>query len=133
MRRSQGRPGFTPAARVGARPVLLAVLFFPDEHGTLRSWRFAAGLPLSLAGVSLTIVGGHSLGVPEFGLGILAVLISSVCWAGLGAAIKRWLPGIPPAVSVVTVFTVVTPLFFLTHVAGTLGPWAPAGARLFPR
>jgi drug/metabolite transporter (DMT)-like permease len=112
--------------------VLLAVLLFPDEHGTLRSWRFLAGLPVALAGVCLTIIGGHSLGVPEFGLGILAVLISAAAWAGLGAAIKRWLPDIPPSVSVVTVFTVVTPLFFLAHVIVTLGPWAPAGAPLVP-
>ena len=112
--------------------VLLAVLLFPDEHGTLRSWSFLAGFPLALAGVSLTIIGGHSLGVPEFGLGILAVLISAASWAGVGAAIKSWLPDIPPSVSVVTVFTVVTPLFLLTHVVVTLGPWAPEGASLLP-
>jgi drug/metabolite transporter (DMT)-like permease len=112
--------------------VLLAVLLFPDEHETLRSWRFLAGLPVALAGVCLTVIGGSALRIPQFGLGVLAVLISAASWAGLGAAIKRWLPEIPPSVSVTTVFTVVTPLFLLTHILVTLGPWAPAGRTLLP-
>lgn len=112
--------------------VVLAILFFPDEHDTLRSWRFLAGLPLALAGVSLTIVGGHSLGSPGFGLGVLAVLVSAASWAGVGAAIKRWLPDIPASVSVVTVFTAVTPLFLVAHVILAAGPWASGAASVLP-
>jgi len=113
--------------------VVLALLLFPDEHGTLLNWRFLTGLPLALAGVSLTVVGGQALGVPELGLGVLFVLISAASWACLGAAIKRWLPEIPASVSVVTVFTVVTPVFLATHLVLSAGPWASVGVSVFPQ
>lgn len=108
--------------------VFLAALIFPDERPTLRSGIFFVGLVLALSGVVLTIVGGESFGAPQFNLGILVMLCSALCWALLGALIRKWLVGVSATLAVSTVFSIVTPLFMFTWIAmdSALGfPQAP--------
>lgn len=113
--------------------VLFAVLFFGDERSFVRRPLFLLGILLALGGVALVVTGGPSFGTPEFGLGVLLVVGSAGSWALLGALLKLWLPDVPPLLSLVSVFTVVTPLFLgtyaITH-GGFLVPTAPALAWL---
>jgi drug/metabolite transporter (DMT)-like permease len=109
--------------------VFLAFAFFPDERDTLRSWKFLAGLALSMGGVALVIFGGPQLGEVSFNLGVLAVLASAASWAALSVLIRKWLPSVPPTLAISTVFTVVTPLYLITYAAlagGLILPKAPA-------
>lgn len=108
--------------------VFLAVFFFPDERKTLKSYRFQLGLICAVAGVILTILGGKNLGKMQFNLGVALILLSTASWALLGALLKRLGPFISPTFAASTVFTMVTPLYFLTYLAicgGLSVPEAP--------
>jgi drug/metabolite transporter (DMT)-like permease len=61
------------------------------------------------------VVGSTSFGTFEFSLAIVVVLVSSLCWALLGALVRKWLGGLSPSFALSSVFTVVTGLFFLTY------------------
>jgi drug/metabolite transporter (DMT)-like permease len=95
--------------------VFLALALFPDERAIVKSPLFIAGLLLALAGVGSVVAGGRSFGSPSFGLGVLVVVGSAASWALLGALLRKWLPGVPPLLSLASVFTVVTPLFVATY------------------
>ena len=96
--------------------VFLAMFLFPDERKTLRNILFLIGIAITIGGVTLTIVGGKEIGKIEFSLGIIATFASAGFWALLGSLIKKWLPEIPPALSVTSIITIVTPFFLLTHI-----------------
>ncbi|HUJ74605.1 MAG TPA: DMT family transporter, partial [bacterium] len=96
--------------------VLFAVLLFPDERAFIGSWRFLVGVVGALAGVGLVIVGGRAFGTVEFGVGVLVVVASNLCWALLGSLLRAWVPDLPAQMTVSAVFTVVSPAFLLTYV-----------------
>ncbi len=103
--------------------VFLAILLFPDEKRILKNVFFTIGIVTAVTGVTLTIVGGKEMGKVEFGLGVLSSFASAGFWALLGSLIKKWLHQIPPALSVTSIITIVTPFFLLTHIAtGTTLP-----------
>ncbi len=109
--------------------VLFALLFFADERAFVASPLFIAGLVLALGGVGMVVVGGSSFGSAEFNVGILAVIGNAFCWALLGTLLKRWVPDVPPLLSLTSVFTIVTPLFVATYAVMHPGfplPTAPA-------
>ncbi len=106
--------------------VFLAMIFFADERRTLKNPVFITGMIAAIIGVVLTITGGRELGKVEFNIGVIVTLVSAGCWAMVGALIKKWLPSIPPALSVTSVLTVVTPLFFLTYILAQGGLHIPS-------
>jgi len=108
--------------------VFLAALIFPDERSTLRSGIFFVGLVLALSGVVLTIVGGESFGAPQFNLGILVMLCSALCWALLGALIRKWLVGVSATLAVSTVFSIVTPVHVHLVCPGRRARLSPSSA-----
>lgn len=95
--------------------VLFAVTFFHDERVLIRRPVFLAGLVCALGGVSLVVAGSETFGSPVLGLGVLVVLGSAACWALLGSLLRKWVPDLPPLLSVCSVFSVVTPLFAATY------------------
>ncbi len=108
--------------------VALAFLFFPDERSTLRSWAFRIGLIMAVGGVVLVVASGVSMGKEDFIAGVLMIVLSTVSWAMVGTLVRKWLPPIPPTLAVSTIFTVVTPLFFITYIlvnGGFVWPEAP--------
>ncbi len=96
--------------------VFLAMFLFPDERKTLKDILFLIGIVITIGGVTLTVVGGKEIGKLEFGLGVIATFASAGFWALMGSLIKKWLPEIPPALSVTSIITIVTPFFLLTHI-----------------
>jgi drug/metabolite transporter (DMT)-like permease len=114
--------------------VFLAALMFPDERSTLRSALFVVGVIAAVAGVVTTIVGSSNFGTVRFSLGIVVVLASALCWALLGALIRKWLGGVSTSFALSSVFTIVTVLFFLTYVIAYRGlpvPNAPTAIWAF--
>jgi drug/metabolite transporter (DMT)-like permease len=95
--------------------VLLGAIFFADERAFIKSPLFLTGLALALGGVAMVIVGGHGFGTPAFGLGVLVVVAAAFCWSLLGVLLKKWLPQVPPLLSLAAVYTIVTPLFVATY------------------
>ena len=111
---------------------LFAAVFFADERAVLCRPGFAAGLAMSLAGVSLTIIGQKGLSAAQLGVGVLAMLAASASWALMGALIRLWLSDVPATLAVSAVFTIVTPAFLVTVLLGAGGPLVPAvGARMW--
>ena len=106
--------------------VLFAVLFFRDERAFVRNPVFITGLLLAVGGVALVVTGGRSFGTPEFGTGVLVVVGSAFSWALLGALLRLWVPDVPSILSLVSVFTIVTPLFVLTYALAHAGIPIPA-------
>ncbi len=117
-------------ALVGQVQVLFAVLFalllFPDERAFIGSWRFLVGVTAALGGVGLVIVGGRAFGTVEFGVGVLVVVASNLCWALLGTLLRAWVPDLPAQMTVSAVFTVVSPAFALTYAIAHHGFPIPA-------
>ena len=108
--------------------VFLAFLFFPDERSTLRSWAFRIGLIMAVVGVVLVVASGVSIGKEDFKAGVLMIVLSTVSWAMVGTLVRKWLPLVPPTLAVSTIFTVVTPLYFITYIllnGGFVWPEAP--------
>lgn len=106
----------------------LAYLVFHDERETIRRFLFQIGIALSLIGVFLTITGGQSLEGGEFNLGALYMILSALAWSLFSICIRLWIPAVPSALATTTVFTIATPLFFITHIlsgAGSVIPQAP--------
>ncbi|HET6487606.1 MAG TPA: DMT family transporter [Spirochaetia bacterium] len=106
--------------------VLFAVLLFPDERAFIRGWRFLAGVTAALGGVALVIVGGRAFGTVEFGVGVLVVVASNLCWALLGSLLRAWVPDLPAQMTVSAVFTVVSPAFVVTYAIAHHGLPIPA-------
>ena len=106
--------------------VLLALAFFPDERVIVRDRMFLAGAAFAVMGVLLVVLGGRTWGSAEFNIGVLAVLASSLCWALLGTLIKRWVPHVPPLLTISSVLTIVVPLFLVTYVIANRGFPVPA-------
>jgi drug/metabolite transporter (DMT)-like permease len=108
--------------------VLFGVAFFPDERRVMRDPRFVAGAVLAVSGALLVVLGSGSWGGAEFNAGVLSALGSALAWALLGALIKRWLPHVPPLLSICSVFTILVPLFVAVYAAANRGfplPSAP--------
>jgi drug/metabolite transporter (DMT)-like permease len=103
----------------------LAYLVFHDERETIRRLLFQIGIGLSLIGVFLTVTGGQSLEGGEFNLGALFMILSAVAWSVFSILIRLWIPAVPSALATTTVFTIVTPLFFITHLISTAGAVIP--------
>jgi len=113
--------------------VALAVLFFHDERAFILRPAFLTGLLCAVIGVAFVVVGSRTFGGQKLTLGILAVLMSAACWALLGSLLRRWVPDVPPLLSICAVFSVVTPLFMATYAFAHHGvpiPDASAGQWL---
>jgi drug/metabolite transporter (DMT)-like permease len=95
--------------------VSFAVLFFPDERAFILRPVFLLGLLCALTGVALVVIGSRTFGKQELTIGILVILASAACWALLGSLLRKWVPDVPPLLSVCAVFSVVTPLFAATY------------------
>ena len=108
--------------------VLLALAFFPDERRIVRDKMFLTGAVFALAGAILVVLGGGTWGSAAFNLGVLSALASALAWALLGALIRRWLPHVPPLLSISSVFTILVPLFLASYAIANRGfpvPEAP--------
>jgi drug/metabolite transporter (DMT)-like permease len=113
--------------------VAFAVLLFQDERVLIQRPGFVIGLFCALLGVMLVVVGSRTFGSPSLNFGVVVILSSASCWALLGALLKKWVPDVPPLVSICAVFSVVTPLFMATYVLSHRGlpiPSAPLGQWL---
>ncbi len=69
---------------------LLALIFFPEERGIIRQWRFQVGTVLGLLGAVGVIwfqPGWSSGHIPLAGLAI--AFTASICWALYGVLVKR--------------------------------------------
>mgnify|MGYP001045068963 CR=1 FL=1 len=114
--------------------VFLAALMFPDERSTLGSWLFVVGVAGAIIGVIMTILGSSSFGAVQFSLGIVVVLGSALCWALMGALIRKWLGGVSTSFALSSVLTIVTVFFFFTYLIAYRGlpvPRAPTGIWVF--
>jgi drug/metabolite transporter (DMT)-like permease len=107
--------------------VAFAVLFFQDERAFIRRPAFLAGLLCALTGVTLVVIGSPTFGSPALSIGIVVILASASCWALLGSLLRKWVPDVPPQLSLCAVFSVVTPLFVATYAFAHRGfPIPPA-------
>jgi drug/metabolite transporter (DMT)-like permease len=107
--------------------VLLAVAFFPDERRIVRDRMFLTGAVFALAGALLVVLGGGSWGGAAFNVGVLSALASAIAWALLGTLIRRWVPHVPPLLSISSVFTILVPLFLASYAVAHRGfPIPPA-------
>jgi drug/metabolite transporter (DMT)-like permease len=107
--------------------VLLAVAFFPDERLVVRDRMFLTGAAFALSGALLVVLGGGSWGSAAFNVGVLSALASALAWAVLGTLIRRWVPHVPPLLSISSVFTVLVPLFLASYAVANRGfPIPPA-------
>ncbi len=107
--------------------VVLALAFFPDERLVVRNRMFVAGAVFAISGVVLVVLGGGSWGTAEFNVGVLTTLAASLAWALLGTLIKRWLPHVPPMLSISSVITILVPLFLASYAVTHRGfPIPPA-------
>ena len=106
--------------------VLLAVAFFPDERRVVRDRMFLTGAVFALAGALLVVLGGGSWGGAAFNMGVLSALASALAWALLGTLIRRWVPHVPPLLSISSVFTILVPLFLASYAAANRGFPLPA-------
>jgi drug/metabolite transporter (DMT)-like permease len=103
---------------------------FPDERSTLGSGLFVVGVVGAIIGVLMTILGSSSFGAVRFNLGVVVVLVSALCWALMGALIRKWLGGVSTSFALSSVITIVTVFFFFTYLIAHRGlpvPGAPAG------
>jgi drug/metabolite transporter (DMT)-like permease len=107
--------------------VLLAVAFFPDERRVVRDRMFLTGAVFALSGALLVVLGGGAWGNAAFNVGVYSALASALAWALLGVLIKRWLPHVPPLLSISSVFTILVPLFIASYAVANRGfPVPPA-------
>jgi drug/metabolite transporter (DMT)-like permease len=107
--------------------VLLAVAFFPDERIVVRDRMFLTGAAFALSGALLVVLGGSSWGGAGFNVGVLSALASALAWALLGTLIRRWVPHVPPLLSISSVFTILVPLFLTSYAVTHRGfPIPPA-------
>lgn len=106
--------------------VLLAVAFFPDERRVVRDRMFLAGAVFALSGALLVVLGGGSWDSAAFSVGVLSALASSLAWALLGILIRRWIPHVPPLLSISSVFTILVPLFLASYAVANRGFPVPA-------
>ncbi len=106
--------------------VLLAVAFFPDERRVVRDRMFLTGAVFAVSGALLVVLGGGSWGSAEFNVGVLSALASALAWALLGTLIKRWVPHVPPLLSISSVFTILVPLFLASYAVANGGLPVPA-------
>ena len=100
---------------------LLAVAFFPDERRVVRDRMFLTGAVFAVSGALLVVLGGGSWGSAEFNVGVLSALAGALAWALLGTLIKRWVPHVPPLLSISSVFTILVPLFLASYAAANRG------------
>jgi drug/metabolite transporter (DMT)-like permease len=101
--------------------VILAVVFFPDERQLVHDRMFLAGGAFALAGALLVVLGGGSWGHAAFNAGVLSALASALAWALLATLIRRWVPHVPPLLSISSVFTVLVPMFLVTYAVANRG------------
>jgi drug/metabolite transporter (DMT)-like permease len=106
--------------------VLLAVAFFPDERPVVRNRIFLTGAVFALAGALLVVLGGGSWGGAALNVGVLSALASALAWALLGTLIRRWVPHVPPLLSISSVFTILVPLFIASYAVAHRGFPVPA-------
>ena len=105
---------------------LLAVAFFPDERRVVRDRMFLTGAVFAVSGALLVVLGGGSWGSAEFNVGVLSALAGALAWALLGTLIKRWVPHVPPLLSISSVFTILVPLFLASYAVANRGLPVPA-------
>jgi drug/metabolite transporter (DMT)-like permease len=105
---------------------LLAVAFFPDERRIVRDRMFLVGAMFAVSGALLVVLGGGSWGSAEFNVGVLSALAGALAWALLGTLIKRWVPHVPPLLSISSVFTILVPLFLASYAVASRGFPVPA-------
>jgi drug/metabolite transporter (DMT)-like permease len=108
---------------------LLALAFFPDERLVVRDRMFLTGAVFALSGALLVVLGGGSWGSAALNVGVLSALASALAWAALGTLIRRWVPHVPPLLSISSVFTILVPLFVASYAVVHRGlpvPAAPA-------
>lgn len=95
--------------------VALSYALFRDEREVMRSWRFALGVALALAGVA----GIHCRPEAPVGeaeaLGMALVLLGSLMWSLYVVSIKRFLRGRDPLTLTAAVMAVAS-LMFVPHV-----------------
>lgn len=108
--------------------VLFSFLLFADEREIIRNRVFQGGLCFALIGVLLTVMGGKDFGQVDFNIGVIVILISTIFWSLLTVLVKKWLSVVPAAFAVSVVFTIDTPLFFLTDIL--YGGWHVPNAPL---
>jgi drug/metabolite transporter (DMT)-like permease len=108
--------------------VLFALILFHDERALIRRPLFLAGLVFALGGVSLVVAGSRTFGSPSLGVGVIVVLASAFCWALLGSLLRKWVPDVPPLLSICSVFSIVTPLFGATYMVMNRGFPIPAAS-----
>jgi len=106
--------------------VILAVTFFPDERRLVRDRRFLAGAAFALAGALLVVLGGGAWGRTAFNAGVLSAFASALAWALLATLIRRWVPQVPPLLSISSVFTILVPMFIATYAVANGGFPLPA-------
>jgi drug/metabolite transporter (DMT)-like permease len=95
--------------------VLMAALFFADERRTLRNPVFVGGMVFAALGAILIIVGAEQFGQFEFNFGIILITICAASWAIMGAMIRKFVYRLTPIFATATIFSMVTPLFLITH------------------
>ena len=113
--------------------VAFAIVFFQDERVFIRRPAFLVGLICAVAGVAFVVIGSRTFGSVELDIGIAVILASACCWALLGSLLRKWVPDVPPLLTISSVFSVVTPLFLATYASAHHGipiPSAPVGQWL---
>jgi len=103
----------------------LALAFLPEERGLIRNTAFQLSLLAALAGVVLTITGGFQPGGGAFGPGAVLVLLSALCWSVYSVAVKRLFVSLPASLTTSLVFTLVVPMFLLSHLCVCGGDFFP--------
>ena len=97
--------------------VLLATIFFADERATMRNPLFLGGIVFAVGGAVFIIVGSERFGQFEFNFGIFLIIICAAAWAMMGTIIRKFLYRLTPIFATATIFSLVTPIFLITHFA----------------
>lgn len=103
----------------------LAFFIFRDERRLIKNILFQIGLIIAIIGMVITISGGGELKTEGFNLGALYMILSGFAWALFSVLIRLWIPKVPSALATSTVFTIVVPLFFITHLLFSGGTFIP--------
>jgi drug/metabolite transporter (DMT)-like permease len=101
--------------------VAFAALFFHDERAFVLRPVFLTGLLCALIGVAFVVVGSRTFSGQQFTIGVLVILASAAFWALLASLLRKWVPDVPPLLSICAVFSVVTPLFVATYAIAHYG------------
>lgn len=103
----------------------IAFFIFQDERKLIKNVLFQIGLIIAIVGMVVTITGGRELKTEGFNTGALYMILSGFAWALFSVLIRLWIPRVPSALATSTVFTIVVPLFFITHLIFSGGAFIP--------